>query len=150
MKTSTAESQIICTRLDAKANSRSHPSLIVQTRDPIQSSLPRVSQTSKHRPNATGTLLRLPVPKPAKIVHITWQTSPEDFNLSQLNSTLLSICRVVYQPRFRAKRLLSSASTLDTLNCTYSRSRSSCCSFCISSRSSSLRSNSSKPRLRPL
>jgi len=55
-----------------------------------------------------------------------------------------------HHPRFRAKRLLSSVSTLVTLNCTYSRSRSSCCSFCISSKSSSLRSSSSNPRFRPL
>ena len=55
-----------------------------------------------------------------------------------------------YQPFLRANRLLSSASTLGTLNCTYSRSRSSWLSFCISSRSSSLRSNSRRPRFRPV
>ena len=50
----------------------------------------------------------------------------------------------------RAKRLLRRASTLPTSNCTYSRSRSSWPSFCISSRSSSLRSSSSRPRARPI
>lgn len=58
---------------------------------------------------------------------------------------------VVYQPLFlRAKRLLRRFSTFVTLNCTYSRSRSSWLSFCISKRSSSFRSSSSRPRLRPL
>lgn len=54
-----------------------------------------------------------------------------------------------YQPFFLAKRLLRSASTFVTLNCTYSRSRSSWLSFCISRRSSSLRSSSRRPRFRP-
>ena len=54
-----------------------------------------------------------------------------------------------YQPFFLAKRLFSSANTFGTLNCTYSRSSASWLSFCISRRSSSFRSNSSSPRLRP-
>lgn len=54
-----------------------------------------------------------------------------------------------YQPFFLEKRLLSRAKTFETLNCTYSRSRSSWLSFCISRRSSSFRSNSSNPRARP-
>jgi hypothetical protein len=54
-----------------------------------------------------------------------------------------------HQPFFRANRLLSKLSTFGTLNWTYSRSRSSWLSFCISSKSSSLRSSSNRPRLRP-
>lgn len=57
--------------------------------------------------------------------------------------------RNLYHPFFRAKRLFRRANTLVTLNWTYSRSRSSRLSFCISRRSSSLRSSSSKPRARP-
>ena len=67
--------------------------------------------------------------------------------LSPLKGSLERYC--LYQPFFLAKRLLRSAKTLGTLNWTYSRSRSSWLSFCISSRSSSLRSNSRSPRLRP-
>ena len=55
-----------------------------------------------------------------------------------------------YHPFFRANRLFRSASTFGTLNCTYSRSRSSWLSFCISRRSSSFRSSSNNPRLRPI
>ena len=55
----------------------------------------------------------------------------------------------VHQPFFLANRLFRWAKTLGTLNWTYSRSRSSWLSFCISRRSSSLRSNSRRPRLRP-
>jgi hypothetical protein len=55
-----------------------------------------------------------------------------------------------YHPFFLAKRLFSNTNTLLTLNWTYSRSRSSWLSFCISSKSSSLRSSSRRPRLRPL
>lgn len=54
-----------------------------------------------------------------------------------------------YQPFFRAKRLLSRARTRETLNWTYSRSRSSWLSFCISSKSSSFRSSSNRPLARP-
>lgn len=56
----------------------------------------------------------------------------------------------VYHPFLRAKRLFSNARTFDTLNWTYSRSSASMLSFCISRRSSSLRSSSSRPRFRPL
>lgn len=56
----------------------------------------------------------------------------------------------IYQPRFRANFLLRWTSSFDTLNCTYSRSRSSWLSFCISSKSSSFRSSSNSPRLRPV
>lgn len=51
---------------------------------------------------------------------------------------------------FLANRLLRRASTFGTSNWTYSSSSSSCPSFCISSRSSSLRSSSSSPRARPM
>lgn len=54
-----------------------------------------------------------------------------------------------YHPFFLANRLLRSTRTFDTLNCTYSKSRSSWLSFCISRRSSSFRSSSSNPRFRP-
>jgi len=64
----------------------------------------------------------------------------------------LNYCGVVeIAPHFfRANRLLSRARTLDTSNWTYSRSRSSWPSFCISSKSSNFKSNSSNPRARPL
>ena len=51
---------------------------------------------------------------------------------------------------FLANRLLSNVKTFATLNWTYSRSRFSCPSFCISKRSSSFKSNSSSPRARPV
>lgn len=57
---------------------------------------------------------------------------------------------LVHHPFFRAKRLFSNANTFGTLKWTYSKSRASWLSFCISRRSSSLRSSSSSPRLRPV
>jgi len=55
-----------------------------------------------------------------------------------------------YHFPFRANRLLSRAKTFGTLNCTYSRSSSSWLFCCISRRSSSFRSSSRSPLLRPL
>lgn len=82
--------------------------------------------------------------------------TPEDITIIQLppklsirSATEPESC-YSYHPFFLAKRLFKSAKTFGTLNWTYSRSRSSWPSFCISKRSSSLRSSSRSPRLRPI
>jgi len=85
---------------------------------------------------------------------VTWiivsLVSSYTLDLSRLILGLQQEITTLYHPFFRAKRLFKSARPLDTLNDTYSRSKSSWLSFCISSRSSSLRSNSRRPRFRPL
>lgn len=73
----------------------------------------------------------------------------QKYGYHERSMNLLSVHIIHIYHFFLVKRLLSSASTFGTLNCTYSRSSSCWPSFCISRRSSSLRSSSRSPRLRP-
>jgi len=133
--------------------------IVIQTTLPIvlkfriHSFIPHHSQASQPLLPLNTTSPRHPCLSRFQSYIISKSCTPYSQRMSEpcrgLSSTCPNAHHHPYQPFFRANFLFSNASSFGTLNVAYSRSSASWFSFSISSRSSSLRSSSSRLFARP-